>query len=44
MSRRIRALLTLVVVSFALTAACADATVPQPASKACDTQNSNTCK
>ncbi len=39
---RIRALLALLVVAFALTtAACADATGP---SHACDTQNSNTCK
>jgi hypothetical protein len=42
MSRRIRALFALVVVSFALSSlACADATGPQPA---CDVNNSNTCK
>lgn len=45
MSRRIRALLTLVVVSFALTAAaCADATGPRSDSKPCDTNGSNTCR
>jgi hypothetical protein len=42
MSRRIRALFALLVVSFALSAAaCADATAPHPV---CDTSNSNTCK
>ena len=41
MARRIRFLLSLVVLSFVLTAAaCADATGPQPAK--CDTSNSNT--
>jgi len=45
MSRRIRALLSLAVVSFALTAsACADATGPRPDTKPCDTSNSNTCR
>jgi len=45
MSRRIRALLALVVVSFALTAsACAEATGPRPDTKPCDTNNSNTCR
>jgi hypothetical protein len=41
MSRPTRALLALVLVSFALAAAaCADATAPRPA---CDITNSNTC-
>ncbi len=45
MSRRIRALVALFVVSVALTAAaCADATGPRPGSLPCDTTNSNTCK
>ena len=45
MSRRIRALLALLVVSFALTAvACADATGPRADTASCDTNNSNTCK
>lgn len=43
MSRRIRALFTLVVVSFALTAACASSTGPEPAKQPCDTNGSNTC-
>jgi hypothetical protein len=44
MSRRIRALLSLALVSFALTAAaCADATAPRPSSL-CDYNNSNTCQ
>jgi hypothetical protein len=43
MSRPIRALFALLVVSFALaTAACADATAPQPGA-ACDYSNSNVC-
>ncbi len=42
MSRPIRTLLALLIVSFALAAtACADATGPQ---HACDYNNSNTCK
>jgi Flp pilus assembly protein TadD len=45
MSRRIRALVALVLVSFALsTAACANTTGPQEAVKGCDTNGSNTCK
>lgn len=41
MARRIRFLLSLVVLSFVLTAAaCADATGPRPAQ--CDNQNNNT--
>jgi hypothetical protein len=44
MSHRIRALVALVLVSFALSAAaCANATGPQPVRKPCDTQGSNTC-
>jgi len=45
MSRPIRALFALLVVSFALAAtACADATAPRPASVAsCDVSNPNTC-
>lgn len=43
MSRRIRALLVLFLVSFALTAtACADAS--GPTSNACDQNNPNTCR
>jgi hypothetical protein len=46
MARRIRALLSLLLVSFALSAAaCADATAPAPsADVTCDTNNPNTCK
>lgn len=45
MSRRIRALLALLVVSFALSAtACADATGPRPDTTPCDHNNSNTCR
>jgi hypothetical protein len=45
MSRRIRALLALLVVSFALSAtACADATGPRPGTTPCDHNSSNTCK
>ncbi len=44
MSRRIRALLALTLVSFALTAAaCADATGPRPQTASCDVTSSNTC-
>lgn len=44
MSRRIRALLPLLLITFALTAAaCADSTGPRPDSTPCDIQNSNTC-
>jgi hypothetical protein len=44
MSHRIRALVALALVSFALTAtACADTTGPRPGTTPCDTQNSNTC-
>jgi len=45
MSRRIRALASLLLVSFALTAAaCADATAPTPsADLVCDTNNPNVC-
>jgi hypothetical protein len=43
MSRRMRALIALFTVTFALAAAaCADATGPRPVT--CDVQNSNTCK
>lgn len=43
MPRRIRALLSLLLVSFALSAAaCADATAPH--TETCDTNNPNTCK
>ena len=45
MSRRIRALLPLLLITFALTAAaCADSTGPRPDTTPCDTQNNNTCK
>lgn len=45
MSRPIRALLCLAVVSFTLTAAaCADAAGPRPGTAPCDTNNSNTCR
>jgi hypothetical protein len=44
MSRRIRALVALVAVSFVLAAtACADTTGPRPGTTPCDTNNSNTC-
>jgi hypothetical protein len=45
MTRRIRALLSLLLVSFAMTAAaCADATAPAPnAETTCDTNNPNVC-
>ena len=44
MSRRIRSLLPLLLVTFALTAAaCADSTGPRPGSSPCDYQNNNTC-
>jgi hypothetical protein len=43
MSRRIRSLVALFLVSFALTAAaCADSTAPR-ADTTCDTSNPNTC-
>jgi hypothetical protein len=46
MARRIRFALSLLLVSFALTAAaCADATAPAPtADVVCDTNNPNLCK
>ena len=46
MPRRIRALLSLLLVSFALSAAaCADATAPTPSAElTCDTNNPNICK
>jgi len=45
MSRRIRALLPLLLLTFALSAAaCADSTAPRPDSVPCDIQNNNTCK
>ena len=46
MARRIRFALSLLLVSFALTAAaCADATAPTPsADVVCDTNNPNLCK
>jgi hypothetical protein len=46
MARRIRFAVSLLLVSFALTAAaCADATAPAPsADLTCDTSNPNTCK
>lgn len=46
MARRIRFALSLLLVSFALTAAaCADATAPAPsADVVCDTSNPNVCK
>jgi len=45
MTRRIRALLPLLLLTFALTAAaCADSTAPRPDTVPCDTQNNNTCK
>ncbi len=44
MSRRIRSLLPLLLVTFALTAAaCADSTGPHPGTTPCDHQNNNTC-
>jgi len=44
MSRRIRLLFALVLVSFALSAAaCADSTGPRPDTKPCDTSSPNTC-
>jgi len=44
MFRRIRSLLPLLLVTFALTAAaCADSTGPRPDTAPCDHQNSNTC-
>ena len=44
MLRRIRSLVPLMLVAFALTAAaCADTTGPRPGSTPCDYQNSNTC-
>ena len=44
MSRRIRALLPLLLLTFALSAAaCADSTAPR-ADTPCDTTNNNTCK
>ncbi len=44
MSRRMRSLVALVVVSFALTAAaCADATGPRQGTTPCDVSNPNTC-
>jgi hypothetical protein len=45
MSRRMRALVALCAVTFALAAAaCADSTGPRPNTQPCDYQNSNTCK
>ncbi len=45
MSRRMRALVALFAVTFALAAAaCADATGPRPDTKPCDVTGSNTCK
>lgn len=46
MARRIRFALSLVLVSFAMTAAaCADATAPAPSAEVvCDHNNPNTCK
>jgi hypothetical protein len=45
MSRHIRTLLTLLVVSYALAAsACADATGPRQGSVPCDVNNPNVCK
>jgi hypothetical protein len=45
MSRHIRTLLTLLVVSYALVAsACADATGLQPATVTCDWNNPNICR
>ena len=44
MSHRIRALVALALVSFALpAAACTDVSGPRPDTKPCDTNNSNTC-
>jgi len=44
MSRRIRLLFALVLVSFALSAAaCADSTGPRPDTTPCDTSSPNTC-
>jgi hypothetical protein len=44
MLRRIRSLVPLMLVAFALTAAaCADTTGPRPGSTPCDYQNNNTC-
>ncbi len=44
MFRRIRSLLPLLLVTFALTAAaCADTTAPRPGSTPCDHVNNNTC-
>ena len=44
MSRRIRSLLPLLLVTFALTAAaCADTTAPRPNTTPCDHSNNNTC-
>ncbi|HYK83389.1 MAG TPA: hypothetical protein VEU55_09635 [Gemmatimonadales bacterium] len=45
MSRQLRALLGLVLVSFALSAAaCSDANATGPKTAACDINNSNTCQ
>ena len=46
MNRRIRALLSLLLVSFAMSAAaCADATAPTPSAElTCDQSNPNVCK
>jgi len=46
MSRRIRSALSLLLVSFAMTAAaCADSTAPTPtADVTCDANNPNTCR
>ncbi len=44
MVRRIRSLLPLLLVTFALTAvACADSTGPRPDTTPCDLMNNNTC-
>jgi hypothetical protein len=45
MSRHIRTLLTLLVVTYALVAsACAEAAGPQPVTVPCDVNNPNTCR
>ncbi|HXH63199.1 MAG TPA: hypothetical protein VNG95_03390 [Gemmatimonadales bacterium] len=45
MTRRIRAVLPLLLLTFALTAAaCSDSTAPRPDTTPCDHPNSNTCQ
>jgi len=45
MSRRIRIVFSLLLVSFALSAAaCADSTGPRPDTTPCDNSSQNTCK